>query len=335
MDTFTRPPSNESVTEKLALEGGVTFVHPMRAIPLGNCLSVALWTEAKFQGNNTSKMQAADWALSRDVDRCDYFVSHAWADEKKYPGAKVHLLRAFLFLDYMIATLLVSSLMIGLYVTSLGIGIATVAPSFPWWIFSAVVLGALSLAFGWISLSNFGILSSRFAPWAMSPTSLWLDKCCILQESPTTIQAGTKSFKRFLSQCSCMIAFASPTYFSRLWCVYELAVFCKMHEDAEERLFILSLDWQRNSFSCRDNSQLTEAEIDVFNNFSCMNVHCSKPADRAYVLNEIRKNWSSEIEFDTYVREVLPGVMTRSKKKFYDQTSTVMLHVFDLSFGGA
>lgn len=330
--TGTSPPS-ESVTEKTVVE---SFVHPMRAIPLGNCLSVELWTESKFQGNNTATVQAADWALSRNVDRCDYFVSHAWADEKKYPGAKVQLLRSFLFLDYIVATLLVSSLMIGLYAASLGIGITTVAPSFPWWIFSAVVFGSMSLALGWIGISTLGIVSSPYAPWALSPTTLWLDKSCILQETPETIQAGTKSFKRFLSQCDGMIAFVSHTYFSRLWCVYELAVFCKMHEDVEERLFILSLDWQRKRFTCGGgNYQLTEAEIGVFTSFSCTNVYCSKPADRAFVLNEIRENWGSESKFDTYVREVLPDIMMRSKKKFYDQTSTVMAHVFDLSFGGA
>jgi len=197
-----------------------TFFHPMRGIPLGNCLSSTLWLEAHFQDDNTKERQAADWALSQDMDICDYFCSHAWADEKVYPRAKVSLMRNFLFMDYMNATLVVSCGMVIAYLASLGTGIATVVPAFPWYSPSVAVLGGLTLVYLWIVLSTYGVVPSRYAPWALSPTTLWLDKSCILQESPETISAGVTSFQRFLGQCRGMIAFVSPVYFSRLWCVY-------------------------------------------------------------------------------------------------------------------
>jgi len=315
------------------LEG--QFVHPMRAIPLGKCLSNSVWADAKFQGNNTASRQAADWALSKDADRCDFFVSHAWADEKKQPGAKIRLLRNFLFLDYMIATLFVSCGLVAAYLASLGIGISTVVHSFPWyWPCTSVLIFAVASMI-WIKLSTLGVLPSRYSPWAFSPTTLWLDKCCVLQESPETIHAGVTSFHRFLSKCDGMIAFVSDTYFSRLWCVYELAVFCKMHDNPEEGLLILSLDWtHRFLHFSSDKTKLTAKEISFFEDFSCLMVSCSKPADRAFVLNAIREQWGSEDEFDKYVREVLPGIMMRSKAKFYKQSAIVMAQVFDLSFGG-
>ena len=47
------------------------------------------------------------------------------------------------------------------------------------------------------------------------------------------IAAGVSSFGAFLAKCDNMVAFASPTYFSRLWCVpapahppASIALFC-------------------------------------------------------------------------------------------------------------
>jgi hypothetical protein len=45
------------------------------------------------------------------------------------------------------------------------------------------------------------------------------DKCCIDQSSPEMIAAGVSSFGAFLARCENMVAFTSPNYFSRLWCV--------------------------------------------------------------------------------------------------------------------
>mmetsp|Transcript_22332 Transcript_22332/g.53511 ORF Transcript_22332/g.53511 Transcript_22332/m.53511 type:complete len:231 (+) Transcript_22332:724-1416(+) len=67
-------------------------------------------------------------------------------------------------------------------------------------------------------------------PWAWSPRTIWLDKCCIKQSPPEMVLAGVASFGIFLADCDNMVAFISPTYFSRLWCVYELATFCRMHK---------------------------------------------------------------------------------------------------------
>jgi hypothetical protein len=41
---------------------------------------------------------------------------------------------------------------------------------------------------GWVVLSVASVIPSRLAPWASSSTLLWVDKCCINQESPETIK---------------------------------------------------------------------------------------------------------------------------------------------------
>ena len=87
-------------------------------------------------------------------------------------------------------------------------------------------------------------------------------------------------FKRFLGQCDKMVAFVGPTCaqslstpalanlsrshllpadFTRLWCVYELATFTKMHgmhkTDAPGgKLVLLSLSWPSRSTPSRRRS---------------------------------------------------------------------------------
>ena len=62
-----------------------------------------------------------------------------------------------------------------------------------------------------------------------------------MQSPPEMTQAGVSSFGAFLAKCDNMVAFASPTYFSRMWCVYELAVFKSTHPGRPVRLLPLRL----------------------------------------------------------------------------------------------
>ena len=48
-------------------------------------------------------------------------------------------------------------------------------------------------------------------------------KCCVDQTNNATKKAGCEGFARFLKQCDGMLAFVSPGYFERLWCVCKMA----------------------------------------------------------------------------------------------------------------
>ena len=56
--------------------------------------------------------------------------------------------------------------------------------------YSLQVVGTL---LGWVVLSVASVVPSRHAPWASSGTLLWIDKCCINQETPETIKAARTS----------------------------------------------------------------------------------------------------------------------------------------------
>jgi len=136
-----------------------------------------------------------------------------------------------------------------------------------------------------------------------------------------------------------MIAFVSPSYFSRLWCVFELATFCKNNEgQLDERLHLFSLKWPtifnpQWQFGCKKVG-LDAEEKSWFENFDCLEVNCAKPSDRAYVLKAIRTEWGSEDEFNKYVRKSLKKQLRRSKKRYANILASRMSEAFDLAFGG-
>ena len=141
-------------------------------------------------------------------------------------------------------------------------------------------------------------------------------------------------FKEYLTRCDRMIAFVSPAYFSRLWCVYELATFCKMHRNTlDEKLVLLSLDWPSVLHPLKP-AALTDGERAWFEGFSCTKVQCAKPCDRATVLGQIREEWGSEEAFERFVQTELPLVLERSKRRYSRQLLRTTFEAFDLAFGG-
>ena len=163
---------------------------------------------------------------------------------------------------------------------------------------------------------------------------MWIDKCCIDQSTPATIQAGVDSFGRFVEKSDGMIAFVSTKYFSRLWCVYELATFCKMHEGPglQQKLRLLSPDWP-SSLSPFKSARLTDKERSVLRGFHCRDARCFKPCDRGTVLATVREKWGSEAAFDKFVQKELIKVLEQSKEQYTTRLGQVMAETLELTFG--
>jgi len=360
------------------------YKHEMRAVPLGSILEFEVWQEADFTQPEDVKAKEFRrlWKLGTRVTECDHFVSHSWKDEKIFPKMKVKMMRGFLCLQQLLARLLVSFTLIGLFFIPLGFAVEAIADeaaavqriarggddkgeggftegAFRWYYPFAATMACLLVFIGWILLSDWGCVKSKWAPWALYGTTLWLDKCCVLQDNKETIAGGVLGFSRFLSKCDKMIAFVSPSYFSRLWCVYELATFCREKKkekeekrdtrDIHERLLLLSLDWP-DPLSPFKSAKLTHKERAWFENFSALRVQCTKPADRATVFGEIRRTWGLPKDpkatdeerlrdpkaheyFDKYVQEVLLDVFEGSKQSYSRKILTNLAEQFQLVFG--
>ena len=223
-----------------------TTAHPMCGVLLSQALRPEVWaSRPSFLGRT---VQRSHYELSYNVAAVSYFVSHAWPDN----GArKLSMLREFLFLQEFCGKLIAALPLLAVFLVPTGFGVSSLVPSFAWWLPSMMPLGLLAMLMAWVMIASFDLLPQWMTPWAHSATLLWLDTCCLDQSSPTSIAAGFAALKDFLRQSERMVAFVSPQYFRRLWTVYELATFCRMHEGRlESRLLLLSLDWPSTLHPC-------------------------------------------------------------------------------------
>jgi hypothetical protein len=125
----------------------------------------------------------------------------------------------------------------------------------------------------------------------------------------------------------------SPADCTRLWCVYELATFCKEHKDElSQRLLLLSISWAPLHSPFKD-PELTEEERDAFRDFRCRDARCFKPSDRAYVLQAIRDEWGTEEAFDRYVQTELPVILAVSKRAYSRRFVRVLRSNVEYMFG--
>ena len=65
---------------------------------------------------------------------------------------------------------------------------------------------------------------------------LWLDKCCIDQADPASILVALKSLPLYLQACDTFFVCAGETYFTRLWCVWELYVLFALSENVDPKI---------------------------------------------------------------------------------------------------
>jgi hypothetical protein len=185
----------------------------------------------------------------------------------------------------------------------------------------------------WVVGARLGLLPSRATPWALAPVTVWLDACCLCQDTPETIDAGVDGLASFLRSSDRMVALVSEAYFSRLWTVYELATFCRAHRNRlRSKLVMISVEWP-SSLSPLKRGGLSAREERWLEGFSCLHARCYKPSDRARLLGNIRAQWGSEGAFDTFVRTELLEVMRESKAVYERQLWSVAAESFELVFG--
>ena len=309
--------------------------HPVRVTRLLFALMTQIWTTTpSFFGKVPT---GTCYDLSYEAQRCTYFVSHSWRDGGR---RKVQMLREFLFLQALVGRTLVISLVLAVFLLPFGLALDGFFAALPVWaayVPSAIPLGLLACVLLSTFLSLLGLVPSAMSPWALSTSTIWIDKTGIDQSSPEKTAAGVAAFPRILASCDKFVGLISPGYFRRLWCVYELATFTHMHgmhqvDAPSGKMLLLSLDWP-SSFSPFKRKGLTKKEREWITGFRCRDAGCFKPSDRAIVLQAVRDKFGSEDKFDEFVHVQLLKVLERSKREYSSKLWDVGSESFSMVFG--
>eukprot|EP00928_Gymnodinium_smaydae_P061435 TRINITY_DN45507_c0_g1_i1.p1 TRINITY_DN45507_c0_g1~~TRINITY_DN45507_c0_g1_i1.p1 ORF type:complete len:571 (-),score=41.17 TRINITY_DN45507_c0_g1_i1:267-1928(-) len=162
--------------------------------------------------------------LGQQVEQIDDFISHSWATPRwsKY---------LCLCMIYNGKAALLSS-----YVASVVLWIAQTAcfPAFVERGHGYFAMTCCPLIFVAVLLWGHRIIPDFFA----SNKVVFLDKLCINQFDEEEKRLATLGLGGFLSRTSRLIILWTPAYFSRLWCVYEVATWLKLNKPPSSILFM-------------------------------------------------------------------------------------------------
>ena len=174
----------------------------------------------------TKAGDASTFALSTPLAMLDVFISHTWTT----PGWKKGM--NILLFVYLQTAILVSLLMLMLHV-ALSQLLDTTPLAHLHYVKGHQVL-RIPLGYGVL----YGPMVFCLALWVASrlPPSVieamcFLDKCCIHQSDPQLKQQSIEQLGAYIYKSHCFLMLWSEEYCTRLWCMYELAVFSASKAD--------------------------------------------------------------------------------------------------------
>jgi len=325
--------AQEEVVLRIAANGG-TGHHPFRCLPL----SVALSNSEIFSEGKPNVLSSGRkvYELSSSSQRASHFISHCWSESGQ---RKAELLREFLCLQPMLIGIAMTALLLTLLLLPLGFALIEALPN-------ATLIGALLLllpllallaVLGWVYLSAAGKVPVRLTPWALQDEPIWMENACVDEDKIGALMRA--NFSTYLQKSDRMIAFVSKAYFSRLWCVYELATFCRKYQGPlrkflDQDLMLLSVEWSDTlAVFSSTPSMPTPDELEPLRSFSCREATCLRASDRAVLLADIRREWGSEAAFDAYVQAELPAIYASNKLRYSQSMATSTADHLDLAFG--
>ena len=172
--------------------------------------------------------KAALYARSRPVERLDAFVSHSWSS----PGYQKYL--SLLFAEVSRISLAAAAaggfavyllqhrrqeLLPGNFVVE-----TAFSPLF--------LLPQVTSPYEFLAANLLALLSFAAAPALLTRRYYFVDCLCIHQTDHDLKLRGIRHLGGFLSRSSKLVVLWDESYFRRLWCIYEIAVFKAVHPEA-------------------------------------------------------------------------------------------------------
>lgn len=134
-----------------------------------------------------------------------------------------------------------------------------------------------------------------------SEVQFWIDKCCVRQDDTEILLLNAGLIKQYVAHSSGMVVVLSWSYFSRLWCAFEWAVFFIVH--SPDDLIICG------EFLYREATE--DSFIVAIRNFRVWKCECFSPSQRALLEDCITENFRSEQDFERFVKFTAIAMMGR------------------------
>ncbi|KAF4671861.1 hypothetical protein FOL47_001156 [Perkinsus chesapeaki] len=160
-----------------------------------------------------SKGTNSTYNLSEPVELLDLFISHSWGANAFWKHLSL-ITAYYIHIGYIVMLTISISLSIMIYFLPEDREIAS---------YIVEMSGLVALAAG----VTLGYLAMRLFH---KDQLVFLDKCCISQDDLELKYIGIHHISSFLSRSEGLVILWSTDYFSRLWCVFELAGFLRTHE---------------------------------------------------------------------------------------------------------
>jgi len=209
----------------------------LRGVPIPTLLARAARLYAR-NGAAAREAPAETFALSHAVGRLDFFISHAWRSPR--------LAKYLALCRYFNGHLAVHAALLGCFLTFFWALHRAPIPGelmvqFPNRIDKGGVLTFPMAAFNWHHVSFFAYLATAALAHQLlrRRQTAFLDIACVNQLDDTSKALGIQRLGAVLQRTERMLVLADEHYWKRLWCVFEVAAFCR-HANAS-RLVILPL----------------------------------------------------------------------------------------------
>lgn len=235
-------------TEVCSQPSGVIMTHTQtlttelsRDVRRGCPTHLAMRQFGKIWGGSAGKEE--DYLMSQEVERIDDFLSHDWKTGRYAKFSALCLV--YNSKAAVIASISVAALAGVLQLDATGVLPTSSSLRPP---VDEIIAGrstAIQAGF-WCMTLSLGTFIVFFLFWqrmrnifCLRPIMCFVDKLCIHQTCSTKKQAGIDGLAGFLDVSNRLVIMWSPRYFTRLWCVYELASWLYLDRYLQKALVFL------------------------------------------------------------------------------------------------
>jgi hypothetical protein len=148
----------------------------------------------------------------------------------------------------------------------------------------------------------------RNVPPDVEKWNIWMDLVCIDQYNERHKAHVTGLLEDYVKESETMVVLLSPSYYSRLWCVFECCLFLAYHDVTKMAVYSWGFSDQLTVPQMANASAavraLSSAQVDSLRAFSVDSAKCTFESDRAILRRKVEQLYTSTKAFENFARLV-------------------------------